>query len=147
MPQPIERFLPFGLQSKSGDPIGRGGCEINFHFGAECPLHRLAFAIIIVHNKNCRLAVMFSRLIYACKVGFSVSSFGPEGDRDNLPITPFLRNPPPNVDCQLARDDGPLGWWHKELPVVMTVLFSSSGYCVATEPALASTGRCSGSGS
>ena len=51
MPQPIKGFLPFGLQGKSGDPIGRGGSEINFHFGAECPLHRLAFDIIIVHNK------------------------------------------------------------------------------------------------
>jgi len=74
MPQPIKRFLPFGLQGKSGDPIGRGGSEINFHFGAECPLHRLAFDIIIVHNKNCRSAVMLSRLIHACKVTFSVNS-------------------------------------------------------------------------
>ena len=40
-----------------------------------------------------------------------------------LPITPFFRHPPPNLDCQLARNDGPLGWRHKELPVVMTVLF------------------------
>jgi S-adenosylmethionine:diacylglycerol 3-amino-3-carboxypropyl transferase len=27
----------------------------------------------------------------------------------------------------------PFGWWHKELPVVMTFPFSGSGYCVATE--------------
>ena len=61
MPQPIKRFPPFGLQGKSRDPIGRGGSEINFHFGAECPLHRLAFDIIIVHNKIVDQRSLFSR--------------------------------------------------------------------------------------
>jgi hypothetical protein len=73
MSQPIKGYPPFGLQRKSGDPIGRGGCEINFHFGAERPLHRLAFDVIIVHFKSVDQRSLFSRL-HAQKVSFSIFS-------------------------------------------------------------------------